>query len=230
MKLDLSVSKQPDDESCGITCLQAIYDYYDHPTTLEKLKHEVDHWRTGGTLAVNLARHALNHGFRAEIYTFNITIFDPTWKKLETKDLLAKLKLRQSKIRSKRQKKVIGYYKDFLKKGGTIRFDDLSEELLNRLFRHHKPIICGLSATYLYQNMRETSDNEENDIVGQPVGHFVVVSGWDPASRSVTIKDPFIKNPISDTGTYKLPFTKFANAVMLGILTYDENLLVIAKK
>src|SRR5690606_22970746 len=123
MKLDLSVSKQPDDESCGITCLQAIYDYYDHPTTLEKLKHEVDHWRTGGTLAVNLARHALNHGFRAEIYTFNITIFDPTWKKLETKDLLAKLKLRQSKIRSKRQKKVIGYYKDFLKKGGTIRFD-----------------------------------------------------------------------------------------------------------
>lgn len=230
MKLDLHVSKQPDDESCGITCLQAIYDYYEHPTTLEELKRGIDHWQTGGTLAVNLARHALVQGFSAEIYTYNIKIFDPTWKDLEPKDLSAKLKLRQTKIRSKREKKVIGYYKDFLKKGGVLRFDDLNEELLNRLFKNHKPIICGLSATYLYQNMRETSDNEGNDIVGQPVGHFVVVSGWDPQTRSVTINDPFIKNPISESGTYRLPFTKFANAVMLGILTYDENLLVIAKK
>ena len=49
-------------------------------------------------------------------------------------------------------------------------------------------------------------------------------------SRHVTINDPLRKNPISNTGTYRLPFVKFSNAVMLGILTYDENLLVIAKK
>ena len=53
-----------------------------------------------------------------------------------------------------------------------------------------KPVICGVSATYLYQNMRETADNQENDIIGQPVGHFVVVSGWDSATRTVTISDP----------------------------------------
>jgi hypothetical protein len=230
MKLNLHVSKQPDDESCGITCLQAIYDYYSHPTTLDKLKHEIEHWQTGGTVAVNLARHALGHGFKAEIHTYNIKIFDPTWNGLEPKELSLKLKKRQRKIRSKKQKKVINFYLDYLKKGGVLKFDDLNEDLLTSLFKAHHPIICGLSATYLYQNMRETSDNEEDDIVGQPVGHFVVVTGWDPQTRTVTIQDPLRKNPISDTGTYKLPFTKFSNAVMLGSLTYDENLLVIAKK
>ncbi|MEO7425440.1 MAG: cysteine peptidase family C39 domain-containing protein, partial [Fibrobacteria bacterium] len=72
MKLDLHVSKQPDDESCGITCLQAIYAYHDYPASLDKLKREIEHWQTGGTVAVNLARNALAHGFRAEIYTYNI--------------------------------------------------------------------------------------------------------------------------------------------------------------
>lgn len=230
MKLDLCVSKQPDDESCGITCLKSIYDYFEYPASLDRLKREIEHWHTGGTVAVNLARNALAHGFGAEIYTYNIKIFDPTWKALDAKALSAKLRQRQRKIRSKKQKKVIGFYLDFLKKGGILRFDDLDEELLNRLFKNHKPIICGLSATYLYEHMRETSDNEENDIIGQPVGHFVVVSGWDSASRSVTIQDPLRKNPLSETGTYRLSFTKFSNAVMLGILTYDENLLVIAKK
>ena len=79
------------------------------------------------------------------------------------------------------------------------------------------------------KNPRDAFD-EEALRPGQPVGHFVVVSGWDPQSRTVTIQDPLRKNPLSESGTYKLPFTKFSNAVMLGILTYDENLLVIQAK
>ncbi len=230
MKLEVAVSPQPDDESCGITCLQAIYNYYGHHTELERLKEEVAHWQTGGTVSVNLARHALAAGFSAEIYTYNIRIFDPTWKNLAAQDLERKLKMRQRKIRSKRQKKVIGFYLDFLRRGGVLRFDDLDEDLLDKFFAEGKPVICGLSATYLYQNPRESAANEENDITGQPVGHFVVVSGWDRKARSVAVADPLRKNPFSDTGAYLLPFVKFSNAVMLGILTYDENLLVIAKK
>lgn len=230
MKLDLHVAQQPDDESCGITCLKAIYDYYAHPTSLDKLKHEIEHWRTGGTVAVNLARHALAHGYDAEIYTYNLKIFDPTWRDLPPKELSHKLRLRQRRVRSQKQKDVIRFYQDFLKKGGTVRFDDLDEDLMNRLFKRHTPIICGLSATYLYRQSRETHDNVADDVTGHPVGHFVVVNAWDPHARMVTIQDPLRKTPLSDTGTYRLPFAKFSNAVMLGILTYDENLLVIAKR
>lgn len=227
---EVTVSKQPDDESCGITCLQAIYNHYGLATTLEELKSRIEHWRTGGTVSVNLARNALAMGFAAEIHTYNVKIFDPTWKGLDARELERKLKQRQRKIRSKRQKKVIGFYLDFLRKGGKLSFDDLDEALFDRLFARPAPLICGLSATYLYQTSRETADNREDDIVGQPVGHFVVVSAWDSARRIVTISDPLRKNPISETGIYRLPFTRFSNAVMLGILTYDENLLAITKR
>ncbi len=230
LRLDVQVAKQLDDESCGITCLQAIYGYYKFHPDLEALKEEIEHLQTGGTLSVNLARHALKEGFSAEIYTYNIKIFDPTWKQLLPKELMVKLRMRQRKQRSKKHKKVMGFYLDFLRRGGILRFDDLDENLMDKLFTNRKPIICGLSATYLYQSMRETPNNVDNDIIGQPVGHFVVVSGWDRVQRKVTIHDPLRKNPFSETGTYMLPFTKFSNAVMLGILTYDENLLVISKK
>ena len=232
-KLDVTVSKQPDDESCGITCLQAVYNWYGVETTLARLKEQIEHWQTGGTVSVNLARNALSMGFSAEIYTYNLKIFDPTWRDLPAKELSHKLRQRQRRVRSKKQKDVIRFYQDFLRKGGRLRFDDLDEALFDRLFKDGKdmrPVICGLSATYLYQTPRETPDNVEDDVTGQPVGHFVVVSGWDSRTRTVTISDPLRKNPISETGIYRLPFTKFSNAVMLGILTYDENLLVIAKK
>ncbi len=229
MELPVDVEQQPDDESCGITCLQAIFRYYRHDVGLDQLREEVEHWQSGGTVSVNLARNAIDHGFDATVYSYNIQIFDPTWRHLPVVDLVEKLKRRQRRIRSKKQKKVIGFYLDFLRKGGTIRFDDLDEDLFSRLFMARTPIIVGLSATYLYQSIRETPDCDEDDVIGNPVGHFVVVAGWDAASRTVLVQDPLQRNPISATGTYTLPFTKFSNAVMLGALTYDENMLVISR-
>ncbi len=229
MARPLRVPPQPDDESCGITCLRAIYAHQGLDVSITDLKRQVVHWRTGGTVGVNLARHALAHGFRAEIYTYNIKVFDPTWHDLDRQALRAKLKLRQRRVRSKRQQKMIGFYLDFLKRGGLLRFDELDEALLARLFGEGKPVICGLSATWLYQSKRELPDTREDDVAGSPAGHFVVVSGYDAKTREVTIHDPLRQNPISETGVYTLPFQKFSNAVMLGILTYDANLLVISR-
>ena len=229
MKLHFAVPPQPDDESCGITCLQAVYGHYGLEIPAESLKHNVVHWHTGGTVGVNLGRHALTQGFSAEIYSYNLKVFDPTWRDLPVKELTAKLKSRQKRIRSSRQKKEIGFYIDFLKNGGVVRFDDLDEVLVKRLFAASRPVICGLSATYLYQTMRELPNNEENDVIGHPVGHFVVVSGYKADTHEVEIHDPLRRHELSATGTYLLPFQKFSNAVMLGILTYDANLLVIGK-
>jgi Peptidase C39 family len=227
--LPVEVDQQPDDESCGITCLQALYRYHHHHVGLDQLRGEVHHWQTGGTITVNLARNAIDHGFSATIYSYNIQIFDPTWRSLPVDELIDKLKLRHRRIRSKKQKKVIAFYLDFLRKGGKVRFDDLDEPLYDRLFADRTPMIVGLSATYLYQSIRETPDCDDDDIVGNPVGHFVVVAGWDSATRTVLIQDPLQRNPISASGTYTLPFTRFSNAVMLGALTYDENMLVLSR-
>jgi Peptidase C39 family len=229
MDLHVQVDQQPDDDSCGITCLQAIYRYNDLNLGLDQLRSEVDHWQTGGTVSVNLARHALDRGFAATLYSYNVQIFDPTWRDLPSEAIAKKLKARHRRIRSKKQKKVIAFYLDFLRKGGILKFDDLDEDLFDRLFAARTPVLVGLSATYLYQAKRERPDCVEDDEIGNPVGHFVIVAGWDRSSRTVLVHDPLRRNPISDSGTYTLPFTKFSNAVMLGILTYDENLLVVSR-
>jgi hypothetical protein len=230
MRLSVTVEPQPTDDSCGITCLQAIYRYFGKEVNLSSMKRQVVHWQSGGTVGVNLARHALENGFGAEIYTYNIKVFDPTWRNLPVEGLIAKLEKRLSRIRSKTQQEVIGFYLEFLRAGGKVRFDDLDESLIERLVAAKRPIICGLSATYLYQSMRETPDCEDNDIIGGPVGHFVVVSGYDAKERSVHINDPLhTRNPFSPNGRYVQPFRRFSNAVMLGILTYDANLLVLSR-
>ncbi len=223
MKLHFTVPQQPDDESCGITCLQAVYEHYGFETSAEALQHQVVHWRkTGGTVGVNLGRHALAHGFSAEIYTYNIKVFDPTWRDLPRDEIRAKLKLRQRRIRSSRQKKEIGFYLDFIKHGGVVRFDDLDEALFRRLFASKQPVICGLSATYLYQSIRELPNNQENDVIGNPVGHFVVVSAYDAEKHEVQIHDPLRQHPLSATGTYSLPLPEIQQRGDAGILTYGR--------
>ena len=62
---------------------------------------------------------------------------------------------------------------------------------------------------------------------GDPVGHFVIVHGYDRHSATVTIADPMHPNPLSPTQTYSAPFSQLATSILLGILTYDANLLII---
>lgn len=229
MKPEVHVPIQPDDESCGITCLKAIYDLYSRPASLDILRHEIDHWPTGGTVAVNLARHALDRGFEAEIYAYNPRIFDPTWSALPPAALAAKLRLRKARTRDRKRNRIIGFYLDYLRKGGRLRFDDLDESLMRRLAARRAPVVAGVSATYLYRQPRETHDNRSDDVRGEPVAHFVVVAGWNARSRTVAVRDPLRNNPIASDGRYRLPFRRFANAVMLAALTDDEALLILSE-
>ncbi len=89
--LDLEIELQPDDATCGPTCLQAVYRYYGDLESLEDVIAEVPQLETGGTLAANHAIHALKRGYRALMYTYNLTVFDPTWFHGESCDLIDKL-------------------------------------------------------------------------------------------------------------------------------------------
>ncbi|MFN3603725.1 MAG: cysteine peptidase family C39 domain-containing protein [Leptonema sp. (in: bacteria)] len=77
---DFSIKNQPDETTCGITCLQSIYRYYEEKyPSLQQLKEEVEFLKEGGTLAGMLGNHALQRRYRISIYTYNLQIFDPAW-------------------------------------------------------------------------------------------------------------------------------------------------------
>jgi len=119
-------------------------------------------------------------------------------------------------------------YQQFLELGGKLRYQDLSRSLIRNLLKKSLPILTGLSATYLYTTAREFGPKDDpDDVRGYPAGHFVVLSGYNKEDRTVLISDPLMPNPVSRSSTYWVGIDRLICSVLLGVLTYDANLLVI---
>ncbi|MCJ8502644.1 C39 family peptidase [Desulfatitalea alkaliphila] len=229
-QLRFDIQAQPDDTTCGPTCLQAVYNYYNDPIPLGRLIRQVEQLEGGGTLAVLLGCHALQRGYRAKIYTFNLQVFDPTWFKLDRAGMQERLE-RQLRVKNNRKMRTAGQaYLTFLQLGGTLRFEDLTGALIRGLLKRGVPVLTGLSATFLYRTARELEVGREmvyDDIKGEPTGHFVVLCGYNRADRTALVADPLLPNPISESQIYPVRLSRLVCAIMLGIWTYDANLLVI---
>ncbi len=224
--LTLKILPQPNDTTCGPTCLHALYGYMGDTIPLERVIREVRTLDGGGTLAVMMGNHALDRGYKATLFTFNLMIFDPTWFQPQV-DLAGRLRLRADAASSRKQRFAIGEYIRFLERGGRIAFEDLTRSLLRHYLKRGIPIITGLNSTYLYRTMRVYEDIHDDDIRGEVVGHFVVLCGYDQDSHKVTVADPYAKNPYSDTHYYEADLDRLVCAILLGVMTYDGNLLII---
>ena len=66
-----------------------------------------------------------------------------------------------------------------------------------------------------------------DDLRGEPTGHFVVLCGYNMQDRTALVADPQLPNPISNSPIYTVRLNRLVCAIMLGILTYDANLLII---
>lgn len=227
-ELAIAMLAQPDDTTCGPTCLHAVYRYYGHKLSLSRVIADVPKLETGGTLGVLLAIDALRRGFQVTIISYNLQIFDPTWFTLSAPELIAKLEAQERVRRSPKRQLAIRAFVTFLRLGGKVLFEPISGALLRRYLNRNHPIIAGLSSSYLYQAMREWGpDDEPDDLRGNPTGHFVVLSGYNRSRRQVSIADPLQSNPHSPTRAYSIGVDRVMSAILLGVLTYDANLIVI---
>lgn len=227
-QLLLDIQAQPDDFTCGPTCLHAVYNYYGDEIPLRQIIDETPRLETGGTLAVCLACHALRRGYNATIFTYNLQVFDPTWFRKKNTDFRQKL---VSQMEAKAIPKLhiaTKAYMEFFDRGGTIRFEDLRPGLIRRYLKRGQPILTGLSATYLYECEREYGPKcDYDDIRGEPTGHFVVLFGYNKLAREVLIADPQFPNPRGSPQKYTEKIDRVISSILLGILTYDANLLII---
>ncbi|MCX6128304.1 MAG: hypothetical protein NTX25_04475 [Proteobacteria bacterium] len=225
------IRKQPDDVTCGPTCLHSIYEFHQDQASLEQVIREVPMLETGGTYASKLGVHALKRGYQAEIWSFNVNIFDPTWFGLPAEQMFEKLKLQRQAKKQRKLRTASDGYMEFLQHGGILKFEDLNIELLVSCLRGGYPLIAGLSATYLYKSAREDPKScEHNDVKGRPSGHFVVLTGIERDTNMVHISDPYFPNALSDKYTYTVSIDRLICAILLGVVTYDANLLMIYKK
>ncbi len=227
-KLELEILPQPDDTACGPTCLHAVYRFYGEEITLEEVITSTRKLEEGGTLAPLLGRHALERGYAATLYTYNLHVFDPTWFEPGAPDLRERLES-ELEVKTDRKLRAAGKaYLRFLEHGGVIKFVDLTSRVLRRYLRRSIPILTGLSATFLYRSAREFGpDDAPDDIRGEPVGHFVVLCGYHREGRTVEVADPFHPNPVAEGHYYEVGIDRLIGAILLGTLTYDGNLLIL---
>jgi hypothetical protein len=275
-RVQLHVAPQPDLVSCGPTCLHSLYRYWGDDVGFDAVLGEVERLEHGGTLAALLACHALARGYRALLYTYDLTLFDPTWFKPtseptglgarsggpslvavasphaeagrgsapaaahpawsggpEPVDLVRKLR---AQLRIKRSRSLVARgraYLQFLDLGGRIALAEPTPRLFASWLERGVPVLAGLSATYLYQSARERVHPHdpsllvEDDLRGEPTGHFVVLRGYDPDRGEVSVADPLQPNPVAASGLYRVNAERLQAAILLGVLTGDANLLVL---
>ncbi len=227
------IARQPDDTTCGPTCLHAIYAYYGEDVELAEIIASVPELDEGGTLGVLLATDALRRGYTVKIATFNLRVFDPTWFTGAAVDLRAKLLARADALRDDAKGAyVTEAYARFVELGGHIELRDIDADTLRRPLRRGVPILTGLSSTFLYREIRARGSKGskiviDDDIRGDPEGHFVVLTGYDSQTRQIEVSDPLHPNPLSATHKYRVGVWRVIGAIYLGVLTYDGILITI---
>ena len=227
-RLKLDILPQPDDTTCGPTCLHAVYRYYGEEVPLPQVIEEVRKLDEGGTLATLLGIHALKRGYEATLYTLNLHVMDPTWFLPDSEPLAERLELQAAAKPWPKLQLATEAYLEFLELGGQIYMEDFTTALIRKYLKRSIPILTGLSATYLYGSAREYGPKfEPDDIRGVPAGHFVVLTGYHAETREVLVADPFLPNPLAPGHNYLMDIDRVISAILLGILTYDANMLII---
>ncbi|MBW2512256.1 MAG: hypothetical protein JRE01_09565, partial [Deltaproteobacteria bacterium] len=183
-RLSLDILTQPDELTCGPTCLHAVYHYYGDDISLERVIAEVPMLESGGTLGVWLACHALKRGYRATTYTFKLQLFDPSWFQPDGPDIVERLEAQLQVKSDPRLQTATSAYLEYFRLGGKLKLADLTPALIRRYLKRQQPVITGLSATFLYRSTREFGDIcDYDDVRGEPSGHFVVLCGYDRQTR-----------------------------------------------
>lgn len=231
IELPITIKPQPDDTTCGPTCLHAVYKYYGDEASLEEVIDSTSTLDEGGTLAVFLANAAMRRGYKTTIYTYNLQMFDPSWFNTEKVDLRERLKGQADLKYDPKLRHATEGYLEFLELGGKLRFTDLNRRLIRGILGRQLPILTGLSSTYLYRSPRVYGEDDHyDDIRGEPSGHFVVLAGYHRKDKTVLVADPYLLNPVAEGQFYAVNIDRVICSIMLGVLTYDANLLVIHPK
>src|SRR5438105_12152535 len=77
LRLPVRTLPQPDEVTCGPTCLHAVYRYWGEAEVLTDVIARMHRLEHGGTFPVYLGCDALRRGYRAAVSSHSVTVFDP---------------------------------------------------------------------------------------------------------------------------------------------------------
>lgn len=211
IKLDVPlICQSPDTIECGLAALAMIYSYYDIPVSLTKLREEVPLSEVG-VYAPQLGTNLIEHGFNAEIITYNPRLIEKIDQTLDQKALLYKFKYKADFLKTEGDKKCINYFINFMEQGGTIRVTIPSLEVIQEQLENKQPLIASL-ATIIYPGKPDEFHPYRDTI------HGVVITGR--GQGLISVNDP---SWTEDGGKHSYPELEFLYAVHASALGDLDN-------
>lgn len=242
-KLNIKIKEQKPNE-CLPACLSAVFEYYrikiSEKEIIEKISKNSFKLYDWDFQAGKLT---IEKGLKAEIYSNVPQLFDPSWHVISQSELIRKLEksLEFFKSRSRNfendsslmsfmcpNKEVANRLVrdaetslEFLKAGGTINFNPISKELIEKITKADIPVIISHSPTLLHR-MKRRNNFQPDDIKGDTWGHYIIISGY--------TKNKFIiSDPAGFSYERSLVYKVNKDLLLESILRFSGQLLVIKK-
>jgi peptidase C39-like protein len=216
---------QPDDTSCGISCLKMLLAFHGISLSFDEMREIIPPLPDIGLYDSHVGKAALDLGFSVTIYSYNYTIFHPLWNHLTRKDLIRHLSTKNKSSMTPLQEFATKSYIEFMEAGGEVLFYPLSKELLLAFFEKGLPVMVALDMCFLYDSMVYYENTTEPRAT-----HFVVLHGYNPENNTFRISDPWHSIPLpNNMGQFSLDADRVINAIFLGQNRNDAAVVVIQK-
>jgi len=192
MILDIPKIEQRDFE-CGPACVAQVLAYYKIPYNIDEIIDYTSNSYKFKDWDYQMAQYLITKGLHPIIITFQSLIFDPSWERLNQRDLLKKMK-----------KELVFFYSDstrlkhkgflawhnlepeiseleeaikYLEMGGQIIIKPISANDLVSFVKDETPVICAYDSILLHA-MKRGFMGKPDDISGNPMGHVSVIGGY----------------------------------------------------
>jgi hypothetical protein len=207
--------------------LAQVYRFLGYERAVDEVISDTRRNADGGTLGVYLGISALRNGFRPTIYTYNLRIFDPTWRRLSPPEISGKLRERRRFVRSRRLKRAIAAYVEYLGMGCRVPVFRARCGFLVGLLQTGHPILTGFERNVPLWVRSRTQRGVRRRFAASPRGISSSCAGYYPRSDRFVVRDPSSNIPFSRNGKYTVEARRLIAAILLGDVTYDANLLVL---
>jgi hypothetical protein len=217
--------KQKEEECASAALLQVLKYFGDTKTSLEDIIDYCGEHFKFRDWDYLLGCFALDNDYSARVHSRSLSIFDSTWYDLDVDSLIQKLK-KQREYTQGLEETFYGYKKlhlevqsaiRFLENGGEIDFSSISKNLIISYLNRKIPVIATFTAQLAYKLPKE-SDDECDDIGGEPWKHTLVINGFKKNRFYVTDPADFQPEP---------EYSVNSDTLIDAIIRYDSNLLII---
>lgn len=227
---------QPTNHTCGYASLSMLLSFYDIEKTVDELTSEVpqpknEKGEATGSVTAQLVAWCAQNGLKAHMYSFDCEVLDLSWKSLNKKNLIKKLKeareYRVAEVFGRHWSRVyIDAYTNMLESGAKLTIQPyVTSELIYKLLEKC-PVYANICSTVARGEGRKRNIGLRKSVLDDKDGtisnHSIVIYGNDEDGKFL-VADPW-------DGLLKVDPEKMVVIITAAQIECDNQIFVVEGK